>query len=101
MFKRVDTQAGKKAGRIFMYRDRLTNIHVSDVQVMMSPAELKQALPISDHTLEFVMKTRSEIADIIHGRDHRLLVVCGPCSIHDPAQALEYGKKLAALKFLL
>ncbi|MBN2529360.1 MAG: 3-deoxy-7-phosphoheptulonate synthase [Deltaproteobacteria bacterium] len=80
-----------------MYRDRLTNIHVKDVQVMMSPAELKKEFPLSDATLEFVMKTRSEIADIIHGRDHRLLVICGPCSIHDPKQALAYGEKLKTL----
>lgn len=80
-----------------MYRDRLTNIHVKDVQVMLSPAALKEELPIGDDTLEFVMKSRAEIADIIHGRDHRLLVVCGPCSIHDPQQALEYGRRLKVL----
>lgn len=80
-----------------MYKDRLTNIHVSDVQVMMSPGELKQELPTTEKTLTFVAQTRQKIADIIHGKDHRLLVVCGPCSIHDPAAALDYARRLKKL----
>lgn len=81
-----------------MYKDKLTNIHISDVQVMMSPAQLKAELPISEHALEFVSRTRSEISDIMHHRDHRLLVVCGPCSIHDPHATLEYATRLKQLQ---
>ncbi|MBN2344601.1 MAG: 3-deoxy-7-phosphoheptulonate synthase [Deltaproteobacteria bacterium] len=80
-----------------MYKNKLTNIHISDVQVMASPEELKNELPINDAALEFVSRTRGEIADIIHGKDHRLLVICGPCSIHDPKAALEYAQKLKTL----
>jgi 3-deoxy-7-phosphoheptulonate synthase len=80
-----------------MYRDRLTNIHLVDVQPLTTPRELKAAFPVNDSELEFVARSRSAIADIVHGRDHRLLVICGPCSIHDTAAALDYGRRLAAL----
>ena len=51
-------------------------------------------LPVSDAASEFVFNSRAEITDIIHGLDDRLLVVIGPCSIHDPKAALEYGGRL-------
>ena len=51
-------------------------------------------LPVSDAASEFVFNSRAEISDMIHGLDDRLLVVIGPCSIHDPRAALEYGGRL-------
>jgi len=80
-----------------MHKDRLTNIHVSDVRVMLTPMDLKKELPVSDKSLKFVTSSREIIADIIKGKDKRLLVVCGPCSIHNTDAALEYAQKL---KFL-
>jgi 3-deoxy-7-phosphoheptulonate synthase len=80
-----------------MHKDKLTNIHVNDVQVMITPFELKKELPVSGQCLEFVQKSRKTISDIIKRKDKRLLVVCGPCSIHDTDAALDYAKRLKKL----
>ena len=81
-----------------MHKDRLTNIHVSDVRVMITPMELKKELPVSEKSLEFVSETRKIIAYIIRGKDKRLLVICGPCSIHDTDAALDYAGRLKELQ---
>ncbi|MBI0151406.1 3-deoxy-7-phosphoheptulonate synthase, partial [Bifidobacterium sp. M0353] len=47
---------------------------------------------------EVVHDTRHAIADLVHGRDKRLLVIIGPCSIHDPAAAIEYAQRLNVLR---
>ncbi|WP_308428962.1 3-deoxy-7-phosphoheptulonate synthase [Alishewanella tabrizica] len=65
---------------------------------LSSPAVLKKVLPLSEQGSEFVAKARADIANIIHGKDKRLLVVTGPCSIHDPVAAIEYAQKLKALQ---
>ena len=62
------------------------------------PAVLKKVLPLSEQGAEFVQQARNTIADIVHGRDKRLLVVTGPCSIHDPLAAIEYAQKLKQLQ---
>jgi len=61
------------------------------------PADLEEQLPLDRVGAEFVARTRREIAAILSGRDDRLLVVVGPCSIHDPAAALDYAGRLAAV----
>ena len=65
---------------------------------LSSPAVLKRVLPLSEQGADFVAKARADIANIIHGRDKRLLVVTGPCSIHDPVAAIDYANKLKALQ---
>lgn len=60
----------------------------------MAPAALEQELPLSDESAAFVASTRREIAAIVSGEDDRLLVVVGPCSIHDPEAAVEYAERL-------
>ncbi|WP_318485546.1 3-deoxy-7-phosphoheptulonate synthase [Photobacterium leiognathi] len=80
-----------------MQKDQLNNVHIEDESVLITPAKLKQNLPVSVQALSFVEQSRETIADIIHKRDHRLLVVCGPCSIHDVEQAKAYGQKLKQL----
>ena len=62
------------------------------------PLVMKRALPLSEQGALFVQKSRREIADIIHGRDPRLLLVTGPCSIHDPVAAIDYAKRLKQLQ---
>ena len=62
------------------------------------PAVLKKVLPLSEQGAQFVQQARNTIADIVHGRDKRLLVVTGPCSIHDPVAAIEYAQKLKQLQ---
>ncbi|WP_333608311.1 3-deoxy-7-phosphoheptulonate synthase [Arsukibacterium sp.] len=62
------------------------------------PAVLKKVLPLSEEGALFVAQARADIANIVHGKDKRLLVVTGPCSIHDPVAAIEYAKKLKQLQ---
>jgi 3-deoxy-7-phosphoheptulonate synthase len=80
-----------------MHKDALTDIHIQSEQVMITPAELKAKLPVSEHALAFIQQARHTISNIIHRRDHRLLVICGPCSIHDIDAAKEYATRLKAL----
>ncbi|GAL08727.1 2-keto-3-deoxy-D-arabino-heptulosonate-7-phosphate synthase I alpha [Photobacterium aphoticum] len=80
-----------------MQKDSLNNVHIENESVLITPQQLRDKLPVSDTALEFVRESRQTIADIIHKRDHRLLVVCGPCSIHDIEAAKEYAVKLKAL----
>ena len=68
---------------------RITSIH--DV---VTPAKLLAELPLSDETSEHIFATRRAIHRILTGEDDRLLVVVGPCSIHDPTAAREYGARL-------
>ncbi len=67
---------------------------ITGMQEVVAPAAMIAELPVSDRASQQVFTSRSEIADIIHGRDDRLLVIMGPCSIHDPAAALEYAGRL-------
>jgi 3-deoxy-7-phosphoheptulonate synthase len=80
-----------------LLKDSLNNIHVSSEEILSTPKMLKQELPVSAHVLQTITQSREIIADIIHHRDPRLLVVCGPCSIHDTGAAMEYAKKLKKL----
>ena len=80
-----------------MIRDQINNVHVSSERVLITPDELAQELPISAEALQNIEHSRAIIGDIIHRRDHRLLVITGPCSIHDIDAAKEYAKKLKQL----
>lgn len=62
-----------------------------------TPSDLQQRLPLSAGLRQRIRNQRQAIADILQGRDPRMLVVVGPCSIHDPAAALDYAERLAGL----
>lgn len=81
-----------------MLRDSINNINVSSEQVLVTPQALKDELPVSEESLNIIKQSRKVIGDIIHRRDHRLLVITGPCSIHDVEAAKEYALKLKALQ---
>lgn len=73
--------------------------HVDDLRILgeeelASPEALLHRYPISDKGSETVFSARNILANIMHGRDDRLAVIVGPCSIHDPESALEYAKQL-------
>ena len=70
------------------------DLRIQDTKVVLPPAFLEEELPASERALETVYTARSEIKDILAGRSRRLLVVVGPCSIHDPKAALEYARLL-------
>lgn len=76
---------------------KLENVNVASQEELITPEALKQELPLSDKAAETVEKGRQAIYDIIDGKDHRLFIVVGPCSIHDVAAAREYAQKLKKL----
>ena len=70
------------------------DLRITSIDDVVTPAELLAEIPLSDETSEHIVNTRQAIHRIVNGEDDRLLVVAGPCSIHDPAAALEYGSRL-------
>ncbi|NHN50451.1 3-deoxy-7-phosphoheptulonate synthase [Providencia rettgeri] len=82
---------------MIMQKDVLNNVNIQDEQVLITPESLKEKYPLSRSNLHAIATSRQVIADIIHQRDPRLLVVCGPCSIHDVDAAIEYGERLKVL----
>ena len=80
-----------------MNKDSIHNVRIVDEKVLITPSELKQKLPLPQVLRGQIETHRREISDIIHKKDKRLLVVIGPCSVHDPLAALDYGKRLKAL----
>ncbi len=70
------------------------DVRITGMEEVTAPAELIDEYPVSPGASELVFHTRREIGEIVHGRDRRLLVVIGPCSIHDPAAAREYAERL-------
>lgn len=73
------------------------NLRVAGVTRLTTPARIKSELPANAAQLRLVSDTRATARAILSGEDDRLLVIVGPCSIHDPASALDYAKRLAAL----
>src|SRR6218665_1007607 len=73
---------------------RTDDTRIGAVRPLISPALLLDELPLPDASLELVERARQEISAILHGRDDRLLVVVGPCSIHDHDQAMDYARLL-------
>ncbi|TQV87795.1 3-deoxy-7-phosphoheptulonate synthase [Aliikangiella coralliicola] len=65
---------------------------------IVTPREVIEEFPSTPSIDQLVTKTRDDISQILHGRDQRLLVVVGPCSIHDVDAAMEYGQKLVHLR---
>jgi len=76
---------------------KTNNLKITAITPIIAPTDLRQVFPLSDHDREFVNTSRECIKGIIHRRDRRLMVVVGPCSIHDPLAAVEYAKRLAVL----
>ncbi|MEI6676926.1 MAG: 3-deoxy-7-phosphoheptulonate synthase [Verrucomicrobiota bacterium] len=77
-----------------MTRHRTDDLRISGLNPLISPAILAYYLPVTDPAAELVADTRGQCDAILRGKDDRLLVVVGPCSIHDPEAALEYGTRL-------
>ena len=77
---------------------KTSDLHVIETRPLLSPAFIKSELPIAEPAAELVATTRDRIRNILEGKDKRVLVVVGPCSIHDIAAAKEYGQKLVKLR---
>ena len=77
---------------------RIVNRRVVEFEVLPTPAQVLGDLPLSPEAQELVAESRDEIRACLCGQDDRLLVIVGPCSVHDPAAALDYARRLAAVK---
>jgi 3-deoxy-7-phosphoheptulonate synthase len=75
----------------------LNDIHVNEEHVLITPEQLRNELPLQEPGRAFVKSARNIISNIIHKRDPRLLVVSGPCSVHDVDAAKEYARELKKL----
>jgi 3-deoxy-7-phosphoheptulonate synthase len=73
---------------------RTDDLRITQVRPLIPPAILLEEIPISDRASNVVANTRRAIADVLDGRDPRLVVIAGPCSIHDPRAAIEYAEGL-------
>ena len=77
---------------------RTDDVRIRSISELLPPIAHLYELPISEAAADLVETTRHQIADLVHGRDQRLLVIIGPCSIHDPKAALEYAQRLLPLR---
>ncbi len=67
---------------------------ITGMEEVIAPDQLLRDLPLPDKTSRLIFDARQDAGEIIHGRDDRLLVIIGPCSVHDPDAALEYAQRL-------
>ncbi|MCG3175272.1 MAG: Phospho-2-dehydro-3-deoxyheptonate aldolase, Tyr-sensitive [Candidatus Omnitrophica bacterium] len=74
------------------------NLRVSSIEPLPAPLAVKSELPLSEELSRSIAAWRQEIVDLLTGKDRRLLVIVGPCSIHDTKAALEYADRLAPLR---
>jgi 3-deoxy-7-phosphoheptulonate synthase len=75
---------------------RIDDVRIGAVRPLISPALLLDELPVSPPVQNLVEDTRAAVANVLHGRDDRLVAVVGPCSIHDHDQAMDYARLLKA-----
>lgn len=76
---------------------QIDNLHIIGCEELPEPAELKKAMPVAGKALRTVLAGHKGVKGILDGKDDRLIVVVGPCSIHDPDQALDYAGRLKVL----
>lgn len=73
------------------------DLRIRALDPLPAPATMLAELPLSERSAELVERSRGDVRDVVHGTDERLLVIVGPCSVHDPAAALDYARRLAPL----
>jgi 3-deoxy-7-phosphoheptulonate synthase len=77
---------------------RVSDTRIVGYEPLLSPAALLHELPLGEAQQEAVERARTEVRAVLDGTDDRLLVVTGPCSVHDPKAALDYAARLADLR---
>ena len=75
----------------------LENLNIDSFETLVSPDRLKEEMPLSDEGRSEIMQARNSVKGILDREDHRLFLVVGPCSIHDPKAALDYAERLKTL----
>jgi 3-deoxy-7-phosphoheptulonate synthase len=78
-------------------RTKISDLHIALEEPLPAPRELHQDLPAGESDAAHITQSRAVVRDILTGKDERLLVVVGPCSIHEPESALEYARRLRDL----
>ena len=76
---------------------KTNNLKIKSITPIIAPTDLRQVFPMNVEESEFITSSREQLKRILHGKDPRLMVVVGPCSIHDPSGAIEYAERLARL----
>ena len=77
---------------------RTSDTHITGYEPLLSPAALLDELPLSETAANTVERTRADVRAVLDGSDDRLLVIAGPCSVHDPVAALDYAGRLQPLR---
>src|SRR5580704_12733981 len=77
---------------------RTDDLRIKENKELLSPEIIRNEFPLTERAAEVTYDSRHEIHRILHGADDRLLVIIGPCSIHDTNAALEYARNLKAEK---
>src|SRR5437899_2541048 len=77
--------------------ERTRDLRIESFRPLLPPLILLEEQPLSDRGSETVTRTRREIGRVLRGEDDRLVVIVGPCSIHDPVAALDYARRLKGL----
>ncbi len=70
------------------------DLRIRDVRALIAPAILIEEIPVTPEAQDLVSSVRRDVSSVLHGADNRLVVIAGPCSIHDPRAAVEYGQRL-------
>ena len=74
------------------------DLRIKEIRELRTPAEVMREFPRTDAATRTVISARHAVHNILHGADDRLAVVIGPCSIHDPVSAIDYARRLAAVR---
>ncbi len=80
-----------------MSQSSIHNVNVASQQALTAPAALRASVPVDESIFSFVRESREVVSNILDRKDHRLMVVVGPCSIHDRDAAIDYAAKLKTL----
>jgi len=81
-----------------MFRPPTDDVRIEGLRPLIPPAILMEEIHPGDAAIARIADARRQIADVVHGKDDRLVVVVGPCSIHDPDAALDYARRLKTLR---
>ncbi len=86
------------SGALKLLMERTQDLHIVSLSPLITPRELKDELPMTEAANRTVVEGRRAVQRILDREDSRMLVVVGPCSIHDPGAALDYARRLSAVR---
>ena len=72
---------------------QVRDVRIIQSKSLVTPAELFSEFPLDEATSEFIWQSRTTIAEILSGKDQRLLAIVGPCSVHDPDALMDFAAR--------